>query len=219
MLERHKDDPDGYDVLFVDPINKGNYSSRFSHSCDPNCGTITTISSQKYCVAMYSLKPINYGEELTFDYYSVTENEKEHKQAVCLCGSKYCKTYYLQLVTSKQQNAYLDKHLCFLKRNWLVYKCSVPLDDSDRSVLNQYSYGNAILEGCPTWLKKWAALILKFIQEEKEKYVEFTFPRKKVEMEIQYQKKPLDKETIEQIVTLCHLIKFRKNNLKLNVIP
>jgi len=71
MLERHKDDPDGYDVLFIDPINKGNYSSRFSHSCDPNCGTITTIANGKYCVAMYALKPISCGEELTFDYFSV----------------------------------------------------------------------------------------------------------------------------------------------------
>lgn len=37
MLEIHKNDPKGYDILFVEPILKGNYSSRFSHSCDPNC--------------------------------------------------------------------------------------------------------------------------------------------------------------------------------------
>lgn len=43
-LEIHKDDPRGYDVLFVDPILRGNYSSRFSHSCDANCGTVTTLS-------------------------------------------------------------------------------------------------------------------------------------------------------------------------------
>ena len=36
MLERHKDDERGYDVLFVDPIKRGTYGSRFSHSCDPN---------------------------------------------------------------------------------------------------------------------------------------------------------------------------------------
>jgi hypothetical protein len=54
--------------------------------------------------------------------------------------------------------------------------------------------------GCPVWLKKWAALVLHFIKEEKDKYVEFTFPRKKQEMENHYQKKPLDKEIIDQIV-------------------
>jgi hypothetical protein len=36
MLERHKDDDEGYDVLFVDPIKRGTYASRFSHSCHPN---------------------------------------------------------------------------------------------------------------------------------------------------------------------------------------
>ncbi len=39
MLERQRDDAAGYDVLFVDPIRKGNFASRMSHSCDPNCST------------------------------------------------------------------------------------------------------------------------------------------------------------------------------------
>jgi hypothetical protein len=151
MLERHKDDPAGYDVLYIDPINKGNFSSRFSHSCDPNCGTIITAANQKYCVAMYSLKPISYGEELTFDYYSITENEKEHKQAVCLCGSRNCKIYYLQLNTSKNQNAYLDKHLCFLNRNWFVYQSMEPLTDADHDIFKQYSFGPSILDGTPPY--------------------------------------------------------------------
>lgn len=29
----------GYDVLFVDPIRKGNFASRMAHSCNPNCST------------------------------------------------------------------------------------------------------------------------------------------------------------------------------------
>lgn len=74
MLETHKEDPKGYDILFVDPIRKGNFTSRLSHSCDPNCGTITTISEGKYVVAMFAFKDIHYGEELTFDYCSITEN-------------------------------------------------------------------------------------------------------------------------------------------------
>lgn len=48
MMEKHKDDKAGYDILFINPINKGNYSSRFSHSCDPNSGTTTTMTKEKY---------------------------------------------------------------------------------------------------------------------------------------------------------------------------
>ena len=37
VLERPKDDPAGYDVLFVDAAYKGAIASRISHSCVPNC--------------------------------------------------------------------------------------------------------------------------------------------------------------------------------------
>lgn len=36
-LERPRDDPDGYDILFVDAAFMGNFASRMSHSCTPNC--------------------------------------------------------------------------------------------------------------------------------------------------------------------------------------
>ena len=74
-MEIHKDDPKGYDALFVDPVVKGNYSSYLSHSCSPNCGTVTTVNNKKeYEIGMYCIKDINYGEELTFDYSAVTES-------------------------------------------------------------------------------------------------------------------------------------------------
>jgi SET domain-containing protein len=75
MLEIHKNDPKGYDVLYVDPMQKGNYSSRLSHSCDPNCGTVATISEKKYNISMFAMKNIEYGEELAFDYSAVTESK------------------------------------------------------------------------------------------------------------------------------------------------
>lgn len=58
-------------IQFIDPIRKGNYSSRLSHSCDPNCGTICSIANGQYYVGMYALRDIKHGEELTFDYCSV----------------------------------------------------------------------------------------------------------------------------------------------------
>lgn len=44
---------------------------------------------------MYAIKNIDYHEELTFDYCSFTENEKEYLNSICLCGKKNCKAYYL----------------------------------------------------------------------------------------------------------------------------
>jgi SET domain-containing protein len=60
-LEKHPDEPLGCDILMVDPSRKGNFSSRFSHSCDPNCGTIITVSNGKYYIGMYAFKDIAYG--------------------------------------------------------------------------------------------------------------------------------------------------------------
>ena len=68
----------------MDPIYKGNFASRLSHSCDPNCGTVVTIVDGEYVIGMCALKDIEFGvfilvikAELTFDYFSFTEDEKE----------------------------------------------------------------------------------------------------------------------------------------------
>lgn len=95
MLEKVVADPDGYDILFVDPTYKGNYSSRFSHSCIPNCGTVTMVAANKYTIGMFAQRDVEFGEELTFDYCSFTESEKELKNAICLCGNSRCKGHYM----------------------------------------------------------------------------------------------------------------------------
>jgi len=95
LLEKIYEDPDGYDLLMVDPTFRGNYSSRFSHSCVPNCGTVTMVANNSYTIGMFAQKTISYGEELTFDYCSVTESESEQKNSHCLCGHSSCKGFYM----------------------------------------------------------------------------------------------------------------------------
>eukprot|EP00897_Mesotaenium_endlicherianum_P003788 jgi/Mesen1/3437/ME000194S02584 len=51
----------------------------------------------KYMIGVYTLREIKPGEELTFDYNSVTESQEEYKKAVCLCGHRLCKGSYLSL--------------------------------------------------------------------------------------------------------------------------
>jgi hypothetical protein len=50
FLEKHNDEPQGTELLIIDPIFQGNYASRLSHSCNPNCFTLPVISEQKYSI-------------------------------------------------------------------------------------------------------------------------------------------------------------------------
>ncbi|KAL0444133.1 UNVERIFIED_CONTAM: Histone-lysine N-methyltransferase ATXR3 [Sesamum latifolium] len=72
-LERPKGDADGYDLVVVDAMHKANYASRICHSCRPNCEAKVTAVDGQYQIGIYSVRPISYGEEITFDYNSVTE--------------------------------------------------------------------------------------------------------------------------------------------------
>lgn len=51
-------------------------------------------------VALYTIRHVLPGEELTFDYASVTESEDEFKQAFCMCSMRQCRGSYLHY-TSK----------------------------------------------------------------------------------------------------------------------
>ena len=53
FLEKHRDEPDGTELLIIDPILRGNYASRLSHSCDPNCFTIPVVSNRKYSIGKF----------------------------------------------------------------------------------------------------------------------------------------------------------------------
>ena len=103
-FERHLDDPAGYDILMVDPILYGNYSSRLSHSCNPNCATQNKVKQMQgqYSIGMFATKDVAYGEELCFNYCSVTESEKEFDSAACLCGTYDCTGRYLQMVNDRK---------------------------------------------------------------------------------------------------------------------
>lgn len=95
-----RDDALGYDVLFVDPIRKGNFASRMSHSCSPNCSTVVMSAGGRFVIGMYATRDIAFSEELTFDYNSVTESEDEHRAAVCLCGTRACRGSFVALAAA-----------------------------------------------------------------------------------------------------------------------
>ena len=86
-----------------------------SHSCTPNCQAIVMACGGRLTIALYTLRHVYEGtsvgglwfkaghtcecewrlrcagEELTFDYSSVTESEKEFRDAICLCSTRNCR--------------------------------------------------------------------------------------------------------------------------------
>ena len=52
-------------------------------------------------IAVYTLRHGSPGEELTFDYASVTESEKEFRTAICLCGTRSCRGSFLTFAGSR----------------------------------------------------------------------------------------------------------------------
>ena len=55
-----------------------------NHSCDPNCG----ISGQ---VAVVTMRNIDIGEELCFDYAMIEDNDFLHEEFECNCKTDKCR--------------------------------------------------------------------------------------------------------------------------------
>ena len=170
MLERHLDDPDGYNLLFVDPIVRGNYASRLCHSCDPNCATVVMVVNGKFKIAVYTLRPISYGEELTFDYSSVTEDENEFKASICLCGTTKCRGAFLYYAGLGAFADVINAEHTLIERTALIVNAcsSTELSAENIARLDRNGIRNSALQGLPDWLKKWTALVLEFVEYECE---------------------------------------------------
>lgn len=203
----------------MDPIHKGNYSSRLSHSCDPNCGTVTTIVNGQYVIGMYAMKDISFGEELTFDYCSVTEDPNELKKAFCLCGSKKCRGKYLELIKTKESNTFIEQVHSFLERNKIILRASTDvLTAEDQEILEKFHLRDRILDQTPDWLKKWLALTLRFVEQEKEHTRKLLDEKIKPGMSPEEEKKAKDlneywagsqKESrIQNLVITCDKVKY-----------
>lgn len=84
---------------------------------------------------MFTNKLIEYGEELCFDYCSATESEKEYEQAICLCGSSFCKGRYLTLANDKKVLDIMRQHHTFMERNYFIYKACLEENITDEEIL------------------------------------------------------------------------------------
>ena len=163
------DDPDGYNILTIDPILHGNFSSRLSHSCSPNCQTINKVRGDgTYSIGMFSNQEISFGEELCFDYCSFTESEKEYEEAICLCATALCKGRYLNLANDKKNLGIMKSYHNFVDRNFLIYKSIMDpvISEDDKQRLDRNGLKSSCLSPAPLWLQKWASLICEYLEFE-----------------------------------------------------
>lgn len=172
LLEKLKFEVKGKEMLIIDPIYNGNYASRLSHSCQPNCCTLPTVAQNKYSIAIYAIKDIAFGEELTFNYFSFTESQKEHSNSICLCGTLFCTGHYLSY-NKKHLNFFNElckrnmidaPHRFFLEANALVlHAVTSAFNPEKQEFLKTFSLGENMLHNAPDWLKNWAFLICSTI--------------------------------------------------------
>uniref|UniRef100_A0A1J3JLM3 Putative histone-lysine N-methyltransferase ATXR3 n=1 Tax=Noccaea caerulescens TaxID=107243 RepID=A0A1J3JLM3_NOCCA len=173
-LERPKGDADGYDLVVVDAMHKANYASRICHSCRPNCEAKVTAVDGHYQIGIYSVRSIEYGEEITFDYNSVTESKEEYEASVCLCGSQVCRGSYLNLTGEgafqkvlKEWHGLLDRHGLMLEA------CTLnSVSEEDYLELGRAGLGSCLLGGLPDWVVAYSARLMRFINFERTKLPE-----------------------------------------------
>ncbi|KAK7402013.1 hypothetical protein VNO78_13946 [Psophocarpus tetragonolobus] len=173
-LERPKGDADGYDLVVVDAMHMANYASRICHSCRPNCEAKVTAVDGQYQIGIYSVRKIQHGDEITFDYNSVTESKEEYEASVCLCGSQVCRGSYLNLTGEgafqkvlKDSHGILDRHYLMLEA------CELnSVSEEDYNDLGRAGLGSCLLGGLPDWLVAYAACLVRFINFERTKLPE-----------------------------------------------
>ncbi|KAL1555558.1 histone-lysine N-methyltransferase ATXR3-like [Salvia divinorum] len=170
-LERPKGDADGYDLVVVDAMHKANYASRICHSCRPNCEAKVTAVDGQYQIGIYSVRPIAYGEEITFDYNSVTESKEEYEASVCLCGNQVCRGSYLNLTGEGAFQKVLKEHHGLLDRHRLLLEaCELnSVTEEDYIELGKAGLGSCLLGGLPDWLIAYTARLVRFINFERMK--------------------------------------------------
>lgn len=101
-------------VAFNKHIEPGEFGCFANHSCSPNAHVIANYDEETNVaeVLMIAIKPIELGEEITFDY-ATTESTvtPELLRKPCLCGSNNCR----KIITGFDELTHEDKMCLFVK--------------------------------------------------------------------------------------------------------
>ena len=78
------------DDWVLDGNFEGNPARLINHSCEPNCEAVIYGEGEEAEIWIVSIKDIEEGEELSFDYGFDIDNYEEHP---CQCGARRCAGY------------------------------------------------------------------------------------------------------------------------------
>ena len=191
-LERPQTDPRGYGLLFVDASRKAGHGSSLSHSCAPTCEVRVVACDGELCLAMTTLRELEMGEELTFDYNAVTESLNEYRSAVCLCGYGKCRGSFLHFATADCYQQVLNRNSPIASRFSSMIKGSMKqvMSPDDEHILRSHGFFTAAfgaisvnrradsiagisedlvgsLDIVPVWLRTYVADTLRYIEYER----------------------------------------------------
>mmetsp|Transcript_11481 Transcript_11481/g.42868 ORF Transcript_11481/g.42868 Transcript_11481/m.42868 type:complete len:1958 (-) Transcript_11481:262-6135(-) len=180
LLERPKNDPKGWGLVYVDASRTANMSSSLSHSCSANCNTFIVGKAGRLSIALCTTRAVKFGEELTMDYNSVTSDENEWYSAICLCGTPKCRgsflhfaahDSYMQIVNKKYGPCY---RFASLLRQSRAAKAGYPEKPEAEAILQRHGFGMAALGPeaglglqTPSWLRRFIADTLRYIEFER----------------------------------------------------
>ena len=178
LLERPRQDPNGYGVLFVDAAQCSNIGSTLAHSCENNCTSAVVSRKGRLTIVLTSSRFIFPGEEITHDYSAVTASEDEWRSSVCLCGMPRCRGTFLHYSDEGPVQRILEQHCGPLWRYAaLLRACSQkPLAKRDRDILERHGFKSIALgsllpgQSVPQdriWMLKFGADMLHFIEHER----------------------------------------------------
>jgi hypothetical protein len=144
------------------------------------------------CLVMTTLRELEMGEELTFDYNAVTESLNEYQSAVCLCGYGKCRGSFLHFATADCYQQVLNRNSPIAARFANLVKGSMKqvMSEDDEKVLKNHGFltaafgaisvnrhmvtstghGQALLdslENVPVWLRTFVADVLRYIEYER----------------------------------------------------
>ncbi len=89
--ERYEDEEKTYlfdigDGDYIDAMHEDNPIKYINHSCDPNCES----EQDGKRILIRALRDITAGEELTYDYHLIVDEDDEDDHT-CRCGSPHCR--------------------------------------------------------------------------------------------------------------------------------
>jgi len=178
LLERPRQDPNGYGLMFVDAAQRSNIGSTLAHSCDNNCTSAVVPRNGRLTIVLTSSRFIAPGEEISHDYGAVTASEEEWRASVCLCGSPRCRGQFLHFSDERPVQRILEQHCGPMWRYAALLRAcgQKPLAAKDLQVLERHGVRGlalgmlqpgASIPRSRMWMQKFAADMLHFIEHER----------------------------------------------------